>query len=100
MRKNGKWKTEHILENNHEMIFAVLFVIIISEIIMGQRQTYVRGGGSHRSVPPPIQSKVQLYSSSKRLSSQSSLSGGFVFEGQKNNDGKRKIEWDVKEINE
>ena len=76
----------------------MLFVIIISEIIMGQRQTYVRGGGSHRSVPPPIQSKVQLYSSSKRLSSQSNMSVGYVFEAPKNNQGKRKIEWDIKEI--
>ena len=51
-------------------------------------------------MPPPIRSKVQFYSSSKRLSSQSNMSGGYVFEVNKNNEGKRKIEWDLKEINE
>lgn len=34
---------------------------------MGQQQTYVKGGGSHKSVPPPLESKVSLYKTSKRI---------------------------------
>ena len=34
---------------------------------MGQRQTYVKGGGTHRFVPPPLDSKVSLYRTSKKI---------------------------------
>ncbi len=44
---------------------------------MGQPQTYIRGGGSHKTVPPLIQSKVQLFKSSKRLSSGSNVTAHY-----------------------
>ena len=56
---------------------------------MGQPQTYIRGGGTNRTVPPPIQSKAKFYSSSKRLSTSRSVSENFSF---KDNNIEKKVE--------
>ncbi len=36
---------------------------------MGKTQSYVKGGGSHTSVPIPLNSKVDLYRTSRRIGS-------------------------------
>jgi len=36
---------------------------------MGQSQSYVKGGGSHYNVPVPLNSKIDLYRSSRKLTS-------------------------------
>ena len=70
---------------------------------MGKTQSYVRGGGSHSSVPIPLNTKVELYRSSKRLvsgnrmNSQGSLGGGDTMFDPR---GKKKIDWDIQSVSE
>ena len=64
-----------------------------------QTKTYIRGGGTHRSVPPPMHSKVKFFSSTKRLSSQSSVEKVYNSE-PKVNSAPKKIDWDFHEVNE
>ena len=52
---------------------------------MGQPQTYIRGGGSHKTVPPPIHDKIQLYRSTKKLSIESNVTAHYTHDVVLNN---------------
>ncbi len=63
-------------------------------------QSYVKGGGSHTSVPVALNSKIDLYRSSKRLVSgniQSKVDlSGRPFDPRNH----KRIEWDIAPISE
>ena len=65
---------------------------------MGKTQSYVRGGGSHTNVPIPLNQKVELYRTSKKIISGPKLNSdttlaptGVNFDTR----GRRRIEWDL-----
>lgn len=67
---------------------------------MGKTQSYVKGGGSHHHVPVPLNSKIELYRTNKKLSSgqlsskNASSMNGFDPRNHK------KIDWDIHPISE
>lgn len=64
---------------------------------MGGTQNYVKGGGSHTHVPVALNSKVELYRSSKKLNpSTTSIPDKSSFDPKHH----KKIEWDIFPINE
>ena len=68
---------------------------------MGQTHTYVKGKGTPSNVPPPLQSKVDFYSTNKRISTQSQLptNTGINFtEHAINLRGKKRVYGDISPI--
>lgn len=65
---------------------------------MGKTQSYVKGGGSHTSVPVPLNSKVELYRTSRKIGSGASEArvSTRVFDARNH----RRIEWDISPISE
>jgi hypothetical protein len=66
---------------------------------MGQSQNYVKGGGSHTHVPVPLNSKIELYRSNKKLASGGSLPSRNTQNTQFDPKTHRKIDWDIFPIN-
>ena len=64
---------------------------------MGQ-ETYIKGNGTHHSVPPPMQSKVELYRSTIKLSSLSKMQNSHKSMDRRYSN--QKIDMDIKHINE
>lgn len=62
---------------------------------MGKTQSYVKGGGSHGSVPVPLNSKVDLYRTSKRLGSGAIASRVGLSMRDFDPKSHKRIEWDI-----
>lgn len=67
---------------------------------MGKTQSYVKGGGSHATVPVPLNSKVDLYRTSKKLGSGTINSQINVPSRDFDPRNHKKIEWDIYPISE
>lgn len=57
----------------------------------------MKGNGTHQTVPPPMQSRVELYKSTFKVLSNSQLQPSFKsFEKKPTHN---KIDWDIRPIN-
>lgn len=66
---------------------------------MGQGKSYVKGGGSHHNVPVPLNSKIELYRSTRKLNSGSIPSAATLsrqFIPREN----MRIDWDIYPVSE
>lgn len=67
---------------------------------MGKTQSYVKGGGSHTHVPVPLNPKVELYRTNRKLGSGGLSSNNAVVNRQFDARYHKRIEWDINPISE